>query len=115
MSRHTVPNSQITISSNMTRSWARINETIPVVYGTDVDHAREVIDRVGREMAAEPDLAAKILEPPHVERIQELQERAIVLLVLGKVQAAAQWSVAGELRSRVLRAFEENGIAMPRP
>jgi small-conductance mechanosensitive channel len=111
---HTVPNSQITISSNLTRSWARINETIPVVYGTDVEHARQVIDRVGEEMAAEPDFAADILEPPHVERIQELQERGIVLLVLGKVQAAAQWSVAGELRSRVLRALEENGIAMPR-
>jgi small-conductance mechanosensitive channel len=109
---HTVPNGQITIASNMTRTWARVNEQIRVVYATDLDLARRVIDRVGAEMAADPVLAGQVLEPLHVERVDELGERGVSLLVQGKVAAASQWSVAGELRSRVLIAFNEAGIEM---
>ena len=110
---HTIPNGQITIASNLTRTWARVNEQVRVVYGTDLDLARRVIDQVGTEMAADPALAGQILEPPHVERISELGERGVAFLVLGKVPAAAQWAVAGEFRGRILQAFHAAGIEMP--
>jgi moderate conductance mechanosensitive channel len=110
---HTVPNGQITIASNMTRTWARVNEQVRVVYGTDLDLARRVIDQIGVEMAADPALAGEVLEPLHVERVNELGERGVSLLVQGKVAAASQWSVAGEFRSRILVAFNAAGIEMP--
>jgi small-conductance mechanosensitive channel len=110
---HTIPNGLVAVASNRTRAWARVNEKIGVVYGTDVDVARETIDRVGREMAEDPAIADKILEAPHVERIDDLADRGIVLLVLGKVMAASQWSIAGEFRGRLLIAFAEKGIEMP--
>jgi moderate conductance mechanosensitive channel len=111
---HTIPNGQIAIASNMTRTWARINERVRVVYGTDLDLARRVIDRVGAEMAADPELAGQALEPLHVERVDELGERGVSLLVQGKVAAASQWSLAGEFRSRIPAAFDAAGIEMPR-
>jgi small-conductance mechanosensitive channel len=110
---HTIPNGQIAIVSNMTRAWSRVNEEVQVAYGTDVDRARQVIDRVGAEMAADPVLAEQIVEAPHVERINELGDRGITLLILGKVRPATQWSTSGELRRRLLAAFDENGIEMP--
>ncbi len=110
---HTIPNGQISIAANLTRAWSRVNEQVQVVYGTDVDKARQVIDLVGREMAADPELEAQILEAPHVERINELGDRGITFLVLGRVRAAAQWSTAGEFRRRLLLAFQANGIEMP--
>jgi small-conductance mechanosensitive channel len=110
---HTIPNGQINVVSNLTRAWARVNEEVQVAYGTDVDRAREVIDKVGREMAADPALAEQIVEAPHVERIKELGDRGITLLILGKVRPATQWSTSGELRRRLLAAFDENGIEMP--
>jgi small-conductance mechanosensitive channel len=110
---HTIPNGQINVASNLTRAWARVNEHVQVVYGTDLEKASQVIDGVGRELAADPDFADRILEAPHVERIDELGDRGINLLVLGKVRASAQWAVAGEFRRRLLSAFEVNGIAMP--
>jgi small conductance mechanosensitive channel len=110
---HTIPNGEITVASNLTRAWARVNERVQVVYGTDVAKVTRVIDQLGQDMADDPDWGPQILEAPHVERVNELGEHGIVLLVLGKVRAASQWSTAGEFRRRLLVAFAENGIAMP--
>ncbi len=110
---HTIPNGEITVASNLTRAWARINERVQVVYGTDVARVSRVIDQLGQDMSDDPDWGPQILEPPHVERVNELGEHGIVLLVLGKVRAASQWSTAGEFRRRLLIAFAEHEIAMP--
>jgi small conductance mechanosensitive channel len=112
---HTVPNGEIKVASNMTRVWARINQDVTVVYGTDVDKAIEVVDNVGREMAGDPAWKRRVLEAPRVERVQALAENGITLKILGTVRAADQWAAAGDLRKRLLAAFREHGIEMPRP
>ena len=111
---HTIPNGQITTSSNMTRGWARVHIDLRIAYGTDVDRANEVIDRIGRELADDPVWGPRVLEPPRVERIDDFGDTGIKLLVLGKVRAAEQWAVAGELRKRLLAAFGEHALEMPR-
>jgi len=112
---HTVPNGEIKVASNMTRVWARINQDVTVVYGTDVDKAIEVVDNVGREMAGDPAWKRRVLEAPRVERVQALAENGITLKILGTVRAADQWAAAGDFRKRLLAAFREHGIEMPRP
>jgi small conductance mechanosensitive channel len=111
---HTVPNGQITTSSNMTRNWARVNIELRVAYGSEVEPAVEVINRLGREMADDPAWAPRLLEPPHVERVDDFGDTGVTLLVRGRVRAAEQWAVAGELRKRLLGAFGENALRMPR-
>jgi small-conductance mechanosensitive channel len=110
---HTIPNGEITVASNKTRSWARVNETVQVVYGSDMALVTSVIDEVGRELAEDDDWRGKVIEAPHVERISALGDRGVSVLVLGRVLAAAQWAVSGEFRRRLLGAFEANGIEMP--
>ncbi len=112
---HTVPNGEIKVASNLTRVWARVNQDVTVAYGTDVDRAIEVVDGVGREMIEDPIWKRRILEPPRVERVEALGEYGITLKILGSVRAAEQWSTAGELRKRLLEAFREHGIEIPRP
>ena len=34
---HTVPNGEIKVASNRTRTWARINQNVTVAFGTDID------------------------------------------------------------------------------
>jgi small-conductance mechanosensitive channel len=50
-----------------------------------------------------------------VERVSQLGEYGVTLKVLGTVRASEQWAVSGELRKRLLAAFEESGVEMPRP
>jgi len=110
---HTVPNGQITIASNMTRAWSRVNEQVQVVYGTDIDLASRVIASIGKDLADDPEWGPKILEAPQVQRVNELGERGVLLLVLAKVAPGSQWAVAGEFRRRLLPAFALNGVTMP--
>jgi len=112
---HTVPNGEIKVASNLTRVWARINQDVTVAYGTDVDKAIDVVDRVGQQMADDPVWKRRILERPRVERVEALGEFGITLKLLGSVRAGEQWATAGELRKRLLAAFHENGIEIPRP
>ena len=112
---HTVPNGEIKVASNMTRVWSRINQDVTVAYGTDIDKAIEVVDNVGREMAGDPVWKRRVLEAPRVERVAALAENGVTLKILGTVRAADQWSAAGDLRKRLLKAFKEHGIEIPRP
>jgi small-conductance mechanosensitive channel len=112
---HTIPNGEVGISSNLTRSFARVNLDVSVGYGEDLDRVREVIDAVGAELAADPDWEGKILEPPAVLRVNALGESGIDLKVLGTVRPMKQWEVAGELRKRIKQAFDREGIEIPFP
>jgi len=112
---HTVPNGDITVATNMTRVWARINENIAVAYGSDITRVTEIVAEVGQAMAADPDWKRRVLEPVKVERVELLGDSGITIKVLGTVRAPDRWAAAGELRRRLLDAFAENGIEIPFP
>lgn len=112
---HTVPNGEIKVASNRTRTWARINQNVMVAFGTDIDKAIAVVDDVGREMASDPVWTRRILEPARVERVESIDEMGITLKILGSVRASDQWAASGEFRKRLLAAFKEHGIEIPRP
>jgi small conductance mechanosensitive channel len=112
---HTVPNGEILVASNLTRVWSRINLDVIVAYGTDIDAATAVVDEVGRSMAGDPIWKRRVLEAPRVDRVAALGEYGVTLKILGTVRAPDQWAAAGELRKRLLAAFAEHGIEIPRP
>jgi small-conductance mechanosensitive channel len=112
---HTIPNGEIRVASNRTRVWARINLDLTIAYGTDIERATVVVNDVGTEMAADPVWRRRVMEAPHVERVAALGEYGITLKVLGLVRATEQWAAGGELRKRLLAAFETHGIEIPRP
>jgi small conductance mechanosensitive channel len=112
---HSVPNGQIGVASNHTRVWARVNLDIAVAYDADTERATAIIDEVGAGLAEDPAWRDRLLEPPTVVRVNALGETGLTLKVLGQVQAAEQWAVAGELRKRILAAFSREGIEMPYP
>jgi small conductance mechanosensitive channel len=110
---HTVPNGSIVVASNLTRVWARINQDVVVAHGTDIEKATEVVDDVGRSLAGDPEWTRRFLEAPRVERVEAIGENGITLKILGTVRASDRWGAAGELRKRLLIAFNEHGIEIP--
>ncbi len=112
---HTVPNGLIGVAGNLTRIWARINVDLTIPHGTEIERAREVVDRVGREMAEDPRWARRVLEAPRVDRVEALSAQGVTLKVLGTVRAADRWSAAGELRRRIATALASNGLTLAGP
>jgi len=112
---HHIPNGEIRIASNFTRHFARVNLNISVGYGTNLDHAISVINRVGQELAEDEDWRKEIKSPPQVLRVDNLGDSGIDIKILGDVKPMQQWAVMGELRLRIKKAFDAEGIEIPWP
>jgi small conductance mechanosensitive channel len=112
---HHVPNGEIRVASNFTRHFSRVNLNISVGYGTDLDHAIRVINRIGKELAEDEKWRKVIKTPPQVLRVDNLGDSGIDIKILGDVKPIEQWAVMGELRLRLKKAFDAEGIEIPWP
>jgi small conductance mechanosensitive channel len=112
---HHVPNGEIKVASNFTRKFSRVNLNISVGYGTDLDHAISVINRVGQGLAADEYWGKLIIKAPQVLRVDNLGDSGIDIKILGDVKPIKQWDIMGELRKRIKKVFDEEGIEIPWP
>jgi small-conductance mechanosensitive channel len=112
---HSVPNGEISVASNYTKEWSRVNLNISVGYGEDLDHVIEVLNRIGKEMAEDPDWGPLMLTPPQFLRVDAFEDSGIAIKILGDTKPIQQWAVMGELRRRIKRVFDEEGIEIPWP
>ena len=112
---HSVPNGEITVASNFTKGYSRINLDISVAYGEDLDHVVAVINDVCREMAQDPRWAPDLVTIPKVLRVNELADSGIIIKILGDTRPMRQWDAMGELRLRLKKAFDREGIEIPWP
>ena len=112
---HTIPNSNIGVVSNYTRDYARVNLDVRVAYGEDLGRVADIIQRVGRELAADPAYRRRVTEAPNLARIEDVGDAGVTLRVLGTTRPGQQWEVASELRRRLLAAFLAEGVRVPFP
>ncbi len=112
---HHIPNGEIKIASNFTRHFARVNLDISVAYDTDLNHAMSVINRVGKALAEDEEWRKVIKSPPQVLRVNNLGDSGIDIKILGDVKPMEQWAVMGELRLRLKKALDAEGIEIPWP
>ena len=112
---HMIPNGEIRVASNFTKIYSRVNLNISVGYGEDLDRVGRVIDRVGKEMAEDPQWRDDILDAPHFLRVDAFEDSGIAMKILGDTKPLRQWDITGELRLRLKRAFDEAEIEIPWP
>jgi small conductance mechanosensitive channel len=108
---HVVPNSAITVATNMTQGFSRINLDVTVAYEEDIDRVTAVLDQVCAGLAA--DRAADFISTPKVVRVDNLGNDGIDLKILGDVRVFKQWELMGELRRRIKNRFDAEGIEIP--
>jgi len=112
---HHIPNGEIKIATNKTKGFARINLVIGVAYDTDIDKVKNVINKVGQEIANDPKWKDKIFKAPEFIRIDNLADSSVDIKISGEVKPLEQWDVLGELRYRIKNAFDKNEIEIPFP
>ena len=112
---HFVPNGTITSVINMSRGHAQAVVNLGVAYDVDVDQAMQVMQQVADQMRADPQFAARILEPLEVAGVDRLDSSWVVLLARFKTRPLEQWNVKREFLRRVKTAFQEQGIEIPFP
>jgi small conductance mechanosensitive channel len=88
---------------------------VGVAYKEDLDQVIEVLNRVGLELAQDPEWGPLVLDPIQVLRVDDFADSAIEIKVLGETVPIRQWDIAGQYRLRVKKAFDELGIEIPFP
>jgi small conductance mechanosensitive channel len=110
-----VPNGEIRSVGNKSHQWARSLIDIGVAYDTDIDHAIKVIKHVADELWRDPRWSDLILEEPEVWGVEEFGPSEILIRLVVKTEPAKQFDVNRELRARIKKAFDDEGIEIPFP
>jgi moderate conductance mechanosensitive channel len=110
-----VPNGEIARVGNMSQQWARVLLDVSVSYGTDVDHAIEIIEAVAVAMSEEADYRDLFIQAPEVWGVQTLGADAVDIRLVIKVKPAEQWALGRELRRRIKAAFDAADVEIPFP
>jgi small conductance mechanosensitive channel len=113
---HIIPNGEIRVASNYTMMWSRVHLNVSVAYKEDLDRVMAVIRRVWEETADDPVWGPQLTsKSPWILRVNEFGDSGIVIKVVGETKPMVQWEVMGELRRRIKRAFDQEGIEIPWP
>ncbi len=113
--QHSVPNGEISVASNRTQIFSRVNDVVGVSYGDDLEQVFAIINRVGEEIASDPEWSDAIISAPKVLGIDGFGDSSVDIRILGDTQPGSQWGVTRELRLRLKAAFDAEGIEIPFP
>ncbi len=114
-SQNTIPSSQVTIVSNLTRDWTQLPMHVSVAYGVDSDRVIQLLKDVANDVAGDPQFADRIVGKPDVPGIDKVSGSEVEYLLLVKTKPGSQYPVGRELRRRIKTAFEKNGIEPGNP
>jgi small-conductance mechanosensitive channel len=105
---HSIPNSAISVATNMTQSLTHVTVDVQVSY-EEIAKVTALVDEACREVAAER--ADDIIHEPRIERVTALPDGSVNLRVTGDARDAVQWAVSAELRQRIKQRLAEAGVA----
>jgi moderate conductance mechanosensitive channel len=112
---HHIPHGEIKRVSNLSKDFARVNLNISIAYNADLEHVIRVVNRVGSELAEDPEHRSKFITAPQFLRVEDFADSSIVIKILGETYPLMQWDMMGELRKRLKIAFDKEGIEIPFP
>ena len=107
---HMVPNSQITIVSNMTRDWAQVALRVVVAYSEPSDKIVNLLRQVGEELRHDPQFANEIVADIQVPGIERVGGGEAEYLMLVKTRPGKQYAISRELRRHIKETFQKHNV-----
>ncbi len=111
---YSISNGELRSVANRTRIFAAGEVRVRGIRQGDLAAVATVMERIGQEVAADPEFADAIIEAPRLAYIDEPDELGSVAVMRGKVVAGDRWRVSTELRLRLDRALKDEGIELNR-
>jgi len=112
---YTVPNSQITTVSNLTRDWSQIQVNISVDYREDPDRVIAILTQLANQAAKQPAFAPIMTGAPSVLGIDAFKGSEVIYAVVFKTTANNQWGLSREFRRLVKIRFAKERILLGDP
>ena len=109
---HLIPNGTINQVTNHSRGNIRFIVDVDISYEEDIDNAINVITNVCNKYKNENE---NIVEPIEVLGVNSLNASSVTIRIIGKTKPLKQWEAERELRKRVKKVLDEEGIEIPYP
>jgi small conductance mechanosensitive channel len=110
-----VPNGQVNRVGNRSQRWSVAVLDVLVAYSTDIAKATAEIHRAADAVAADPEFASDVLEPPQVLGMESVTANGVALRLSVKTTAGRQGVLERALREAIKEAFDAAGIERPHP
>ena len=108
-----VRNGEVVRVGNSSHGWARTVLDVRIAYDEDIARVERLLADLVAEFAADPEWEPYVLEEPEVWGVENLAADSVVLRVVVKTQPLQQWKTARELRERIKRVFDAEGVQIP--
>jgi small conductance mechanosensitive channel len=112
---HVIPNGEIKTLSNKTKDFSYYVVSLGVDYGEDTDRVVAAVQKAGEELARDPAFGPSILAPLEIMGVDDFKDSAVTMMFRIKTVPLKQWEVGRELRRRIKRQFDAEGIRIPSP
>jgi small-conductance mechanosensitive channel len=109
----TVPFGQIGEMVNFSRDWSTVNFTMSLDRDADLDDIRHVTAQVAEGLKA--DFKHRLLDSLKVQGVKDVTDSAIVVQFKFTALPHDPGEIERAARSRLLKAFKDNGIVLSRP
>ena len=107
-----IPNSQIATVSNLSRDYSVAGINLNVDASADPDKVMAVLKSVALEVRNDPAFKQVIMADPDVPGVDQIKGREVTYPITIRVRANQKDGVLRELRRRIIKAFEAEGIPL---
>ncbi|MBX3500009.1 MAG: mechanosensitive ion channel family protein [Alphaproteobacteria bacterium] len=114
-SLYTVPFGVLGAVQNSSRDWVIDKLTIGITYDSNIDEAKKIIKRVGKELAEIPDFKPHILQPLKMQGVEKFSDSAIEIRLKLMTKPGEQFAIRRRGYAMIKKAFDEAGIKFARP
>lgn len=107
-----IPNGEIKVVTNLTRSWSTPLVRIPISLVEDPNRVLEIMESILVAFRENPEAKAHILEDPRVLGIDDVGQGQFTVLIQAKTIPEHRLRVARALRLAVLERLHQEGISI---
>jgi small conductance mechanosensitive channel len=112
---HVFPNGAVTTLANRSKDFSYYVIDLPISYSEDPDRVVALLREIGAGLQSDDAFGSMILEPIEILGVDAFADWWVTLKLRIKTVPQKQWEVGRELRRRILHAFEEHGVEIPKP
>jgi len=112
---YTVPFGVLGAVQNSSRDWVIDKMTLGITYDSNIDEAKKIIKRIGKELAEIPDFKPHILTPLKMQGVEKFSDSAIEIRLKMMTKPGEQFSIRRRGYAMIKKAFDEAGIKFARP
>ena len=112
---HFVPNGEIKVVTNLTKSWSTPLVRVPVSLTEDPTRAMKLVEETLNEFREHPTMKPYLIEAPRLLGIEDVLPGHFTLLIQAKTVPEQRLAVSRALRLAVLERFRAGGVQVHTP